>query len=404
MKKIEEWKKTFIKIYIGQSCSLITSSIVQYAIIWYLTYKTSSAMWLSIASLAGFLPQGILGLFIGSYIDKRNRKKIMIVSDIFISFVTLIMVIYAIFGELPILLILICLSLRSIGTAFHSPALQATLPLVVPQEDMLKYSGLSQSMQSISLIVSPAIAALLYDKIDMYLILFLDVIGVMIATFTLFISKIPSPKNANIDEVNIIKETIEGFKIIKQNKVVKNIFIISGFFILLYMPINSLFPLITTSHFKKSSFALGLIEISFAVGMLIGGLILGKERLFKNKKRNIIASMLIIAIAILITGLLPNDMFNIFIITSFFMGFSSPMLNASVNTIFAEQVKPDFLGRIYSNYMSLMVITMPIGLLLSGIFADKIGISIWFTITAILLLIVVFGIGINKNQFNKLND
>ena len=170
------------------------------------------------------------------------------------------------------------------------------------------------------------------------------------------------------------------------------------------MPINSLFPLITTSHFKRSSFALGLIEISFAIGMLIGGLILGKERLFNNKKRNIVVSMLMIAIAILITGLLPKNMFNVFIVTSFFMGFSSPMLNASVNTIFAEQVKPDFLGRIYSNYMSLMVITMPIGLLLSGIFADKIGISIWFTITAILLLIVVFGIVINKNQFNKQND
>ena len=404
MKKIEEWKKTFIKIYIGQSFSLITSSIVQYAIIWYLSYKTSSAMWLSIASLAGFLPQGILGLFIGSYIDKRNRKKIMIASDIFISFVTLVMVIYAIFEELPILLILTCLSLRSIGTAFHSPALQATLPLVVPQENMLKYSGLAQSLQSISLIVSPAIAALLYDKIDMYLILFLDVIGVMIAVITLIISKIPSPKNIDTKEVNIIKETIEGFKIIKQNKVVRTIFIISGFFILLYMPINSLFPLITTSHFKKSSFALGLIEISFAVGMLLGGLILGKEKLFKNKKRNITVSMLMIAITILITGLLPNNMFNIFIITSFFMGFSSPTLNASVSTIFAEQVKPEFLGRIYSNYMSLMVIAMPIGLLLSGLFADKIGISIWFIITGVMLLIEVFGIIVTKIKFNKQND
>ena len=63
--------------------------------------------------------------------------------------------------NLPIWVILICLALRSIGSAFHNPSLQASIPLIVPQEKLLKYSGYSQAIQSMSLILSPAIAALL---------------------------------------------------------------------------------------------------------------------------------------------------------------------------------------------------------------------------------------------------
>lgn len=107
MKNKEKWNVTFWKIYSGQAVSIITSSIVQFAIIWYITYKTGSAFWLSMASLCGFLPQGILGLFIGSYIDKRNRKKIMIISDGLIAAVSLIMCIISFITNLPIWVILI---------------------------------------------------------------------------------------------------------------------------------------------------------------------------------------------------------------------------------------------------------------------------------------------------------
>ena len=211
MKNKEKWNVTFWKIYSGQAVSIITSSIVQFAIIWYITYKTGSAFWLSMASLCGFLPQGILGLFIGSYIDKRNRKKIMIISDGLIAAVSLIMCIISFITNLPIWVILICLALRSIGSAFHNPSLQASIPLIVPQEKLLKYSGYSQAIQSISLILSPAIAALLYDKFSLGSIILLDVIGAVFAIFTLAISVIPKQKTETTEKVDFIKDSKLGF-------------------------------------------------------------------------------------------------------------------------------------------------------------------------------------------------
>ena len=128
MEKYNNWKRKFYAIWAGQAVSLITSAILQMAIIFYLTEKTGSAMVLSMASLVGFLPCAILGPAIGVLVDRHDRKKIMII--------------------------------RSIGTALHTPALNAVTPLLVPEEQLTKCAGYSQSLQSISYIVSPAVAAL----------------------------------------------------------------------------------------------------------------------------------------------------------------------------------------------------------------------------------------------------
>ncbi len=390
MENKEKWNVTFWKIYSGQAVSIITSSIVQFAIIWYITYKTGSAFWLSMASLCGFLPQGILGLFIGSYIDKRNRKKIMIVSDGLIAAVSLIMCIIAFITDLPMWVILICLALRSIGSAFHNPSLQATIPLIVPQEKLLKYSGYSQAIQSISLILSPAIAALLYDKFSLGSIILLDVIGAVFAVFTLVISVIPKQKTETTEKVDFVKDSKLGFKAIINNKLVSFVFLISAIFMLLYMPINALFPLMTTSHFNGSTMDVGIVEILFAIGMLIGSLLLSSSKMFQNKKTNIFISLFLMGLAITISGLLPNNMFYIFAILCTVMGFTGPIVNGTISTIFSEQIDPEILGRVFSNYLSLSVIVMPIGLFLSGIFADIIGINIWFLITGLLLMMLAF--------------
>ena len=93
------WKRTFFTIQSGQAISLITSSALQMALIFYLTEKTNSSMTLALATLVGFLPQGVLGLFIGGWIDRHSRKRIMIGADLFIAAVSaLLAVISAFFG------------------------------------------------------------------------------------------------------------------------------------------------------------------------------------------------------------------------------------------------------------------------------------------------------------------
>jgi macrolide transport system ATP-binding/permease protein len=163
MEKYNNWKLKFYTIWAGQAVSLITSAILQMAIIFYLTEKTGSAMVLSMASLVGFLPYAVFGPAIGVLVDRHDRKKIMIGADLIIAAAGAVLAIVALYMELPIWMVMVVLFIRSIGTAFHTPALNAVTPLLVPEEQLTKCAGYSQSLQSISYIVSPAVAALLYS-------------------------------------------------------------------------------------------------------------------------------------------------------------------------------------------------------------------------------------------------
>ena len=141
-------------MWTGQAISIFTSSVIQMAIVWYLTDVTGSAAILTLATLLGFLPQAVLGPFIGVLIDRYNRKKIMVVSDLFIAGSLMILVIAGFFGELPIWLIMIVLFARAIGSTFHSPSLQAVTPLIVPKDSLTKCAGYSHTFQSVSMLLA----------------------------------------------------------------------------------------------------------------------------------------------------------------------------------------------------------------------------------------------------------
>src|SRR5699024_4676178 len=111
-------------------------------------------MILSMASLVGFLPYAVFGPAIGVLVDRYDRKKIMIGADIMIAAAGIVLSIIALYKELPVWMVMAVLFIRSIGTAFHSPALNAITPLLAPQDQLTKCAGYSQLLQSISYILS----------------------------------------------------------------------------------------------------------------------------------------------------------------------------------------------------------------------------------------------------------
>ena|GEM_PF-23838 len=191
---MRNWKQTFYIIWAGQFFSTLTSSIVSYAIIFWLSIRTKSAEVLAYSTLASMLPHLILGLFTGVFIDRWNRKKVMILSDLYIAAITVIMAFLFYFGNIHLWILFTLLAFRSIGSAFHEPAMEASVPLLAPKDKLMKVAGINNMIYSISTIASPAIAALFINLIDMTWVLMLDVIGALIACTSLYFVHIPNPK------------------------------------------------------------------------------------------------------------------------------------------------------------------------------------------------------------------
>ncbi|WMC91416.1 macrolide efflux MFS transporter Mef(A) [Kineothrix sp. MB12-C1] len=387
MEKYNNWKLKFFTIWTGQAVSLITSAILQMAIIFYLTEKTGSAMVLSMASLVGFLPYAVLGPAIGVLVDRYDRKKIMIGADLIIAAAGAVLAIIALYMELPIWMVMVVLFIRSIGTAFHSPALNAVTPLLVPEDQLTKCAGYSQSLQSISYILSPAVAALLYSVWELNAIIAVDVIGAVIASITVMFVNIPKLKaDRKSLQPNFIKELKEGIVVLRQNKGLFALLLLGTLYTFVYMPINALYPLISMEHFNGTPVHISITEIAFASGMLAGGLILGKLGSYEKRVMLIAGSFFMMGASLTVSGLLPPNGFVMFVVCCTIMGLSVPFYSGVQTAFFQEKIKPEYLGRVFSLTGSVMSLAMPLGLILSGAFADTIGVNHWFLISGILII------------------
>lgn len=387
MEKYNNWKLKFFTIWTGQAVSLITSAILQMAIIFYLTEKTGSAMVLSMASLVGFLPYAVFGPAIGVLVDRYDRKKIMIGADLIIAAAGAVLAIIALYMELPVWMVMVVLFIRSIGTAFHSPALNAVTPLLVPEDQLTKCAGYSQSLQSISYILSPAVAALLYSVWELNAIIAIDVLGAVIASLTVAFVNIPKLKvDQQSLQSNFIKEMKEGIVVLRQNKGLFALLLLGTLYTFVYMPINELYPLISMEYFNGTPMHISITEIAFASGMLAGGLILGRLGSYEKRVLLITGSFFMMGASLAVSGLLPSNGFVMFVVCCAIMGLSVPFYSGVQTALFQEKIKPEYLGRVFSLTGSIMSLAMPLGLILSGFFADRIGVNHWFLISGILII------------------
>lgn len=384
----KNWKKTFYTIWVGQAFSQLSSSILQFAIVWYLTDKTKSGLVLALAMLVGYLPQGLLGPFIGVYIDRWNRKLIMIVSDLVIAGVSLFLAIAALGNNPNVGLILFVMLLRAIGTAFHTPTLQAVTPQLVPKEELTKCAGYTQSLQSVSQILSPALAGIMYSAWNLSAIILLDVLGAVIATAFLAVCKIPKHEGlGNTEKVHVVREAMDGWRIICTQKGIKYLVLVTSLYTIAMMPVSALFPLMSMGRFGGTSTHASIVEIVFSLGFFVGAMILGKWGGTKNKVYTIILSYFIMAFCLFGSGLLPENGYLVFCFFAWLMGVSGPFYWGMYTPLLQSKFEERYMGRVISITSSLRLITGPLALVISGVFADYFGEENWFLVAGMIVTV-----------------
>lgn len=386
------WKRKFTILWTGQFISLISSSAVNFAIIIWLSLKTGSAEVLAFSAIAALLPQALIGPFAGVYIDRWNRKSTMIFADGFVAVCTLCMSLSFYFGYESLLLIYVMLGLRSVGSAFHMPAMQASIPLLAPQSELLRIAGINQIIQSVSGIAGPALGAFAIGMLSIGNVLLLDILGALFAIISLFFIHIPNPKPEEKASgfSHIWNDMRTAFREISFNKGLSFLFLYSIIGLFCIMPVAVLFPLLTINHFKGDKFEISVIEIIWGVGMLIGGGLLGIWKTKINKVIIINLMHIVIGLTFAWSGWLSYNHFTFFVVLTAIGGISASLYNASFTTIIQEEIKSNMLGRVFSLYYSFSVLPSIIGLLFTGIIADFIGINRTFIILG--LLIIVTGI------------
>ena len=188
------WKAPFFTIWTGQALSLVGSSVAQFALIWWLTTLTGSATVLATASLAALVPGIVLGPIAGAYVDRWNRRIVMIAADSLVALASLVLAGLFWMGSMEIWHVYLAMTLRSIGSSFHWPAMQASTSLMVPKEQLGRVAGINQTMNGVLNIVGPPIGALLMGLLPLEGIMMVDVGTAAFAIAPLLFVTVPQPR------------------------------------------------------------------------------------------------------------------------------------------------------------------------------------------------------------------
>ena len=386
---MNNWKKVFAIIWTGQFFSILTSSIVNFAIILWLSFETKSAEVLAFAAIAAMLPQSVLGLFAGIYIDRWKRKRVMIMADSFIAFCTLILAVLFYLDVAKIGHIYILPALRSVGSAFHMPAMQASVPLLAPKSELIRIAGINQIIQSACNIAGPALAALFISFMEMTNILLLDVIGAALACTSLLFVKIPDPDNTErTQKVHLLKEAKEALTEVRTQSGLSWLFVLSIIATFFIMPVSVLFPLMTLDHYSGNAFQISLVEAAWGIGALLGGAFLGMKKFKLNEISLINWMYILLGLTFGLSGILPVSGYPLFVGLTAIGGISGSLYMASFTTVVQTRINPVVMGRVFSFYMSVSLLPSMIGLLSTGFLADNIGIGNTFIIGGALVGII----------------
>lgn len=392
-----KWRGRFLTIAIGQAVSLIGSSAVQFALIWWLAEQTASPMIMGIAGLAAYLPMAFLSPFAGVAADKYSRKIICITADLSMGAAALAaaLLLYAI--TFPIWAVLVILFIRGIGGTFHQPAIQSIIPQLVPAEELVRVNGWMQLMTAGSFILGPVIGAALYAALPMSLVLLTDVIGAIFACAALAVVKIPPLERHENHETGFLSRFKEGIRVYREDKRLLKLIIAEVLCMLFYAPLSTFYPLMTSDYFNLSAMYGSIVEVTFAAGMMIAALLFGSVLKIKNKIRTSYLGLWGIGVTTAVCGLMPATFpgWIVFAITCAGMGAFGNVHGIPLTAYIQETVAPDKMGRAFSLIGQITAFAMPIGLLVSSPIAEKVGVHIWFLISGIgILLELTFVVGI----------
>lgn len=391
----KNWAVRFFTIFTGQAFSLFGSSLVQFALIWYLTQKTGSATVLATASLFAMLPQILLGPIAGTIVDRGNRRLIMILSDSLIAISSLVLAYLFWAGKVEVWHIYVISLIRSTGGAFHYPAMAASTTLMVPKEQLARVAGANQTLHGLVSIVAPPIGALLISVMPTQNVLMIDVATAVLGVTPLLFFSVPQPprteQHESTPKASFLQDLGAGFKYMASWPGLLMLGLMATLLNFLMAPTSALTPLLVTKYFGKGALELGSLDSFFGAGMIVGGITLSIWGGFKKKIVTSLTGIILFSFAILAIAAAPANSFWIMVVSMFVFGFMMPMANGPIHALFQSLVEPNMQGRVLSLTSSVAQAMMPISLLVAGPVTDATSYQTWFWVAGILNLVIGVG-------------
>lgn len=362
---------TFLIIWLGQVVSLVGSGLTSFALGVWAFEQTGSATQFALIGLCAVLPRVVLSPLAGAVVDRWDRRRVMIVSDVAAGLSTLVVALLLLAARLEIWHIYLLTGVNAAFGTVQWPAFAATTSLLVSKENLGRANGLVQFGRAASEILAPALAGVLVGIIRLAGVILIDVATFVFAVTTLLLVRFPRPKVLVFDtpeETSLWKDLSFGWRYISARPGLRDLL---AFFAAVNFLWGMVGALITPMILGwASSDTLGAIISVAGVGMLAGSLIMSAWGGPQPRINGVLCFEMLSGLCFVLIGLRPS--FWVVAAGAFGAHVTIAIVYGSNQAIWQSKVEAQVQGRVFATQQMVARSTAPLAYLLAGPLADRV--------------------------------
>lgn len=350
---------------------MIGTWMTQVAMIWLVYHLTNSALLLGIVGFSSQIPSFVIGPFGGIFVDRWNRHRILVTTQILAMIQSLALAVLALTGIIQIWHIILLSIFQGFINAFDAPARQAfVMEMIEKKEDLGNAIALNSSMFNGARLVGPAIAGLVIASVGAGMCFLIDGVSYIAVIASLLAMKI-KPRQITVQTTNVWQRLKEGFIYAFSFPPIRAILLLLALFSFMGMPYMVLIPIFATKILDGDAETLGFLMTASGLGALMGGIYLSSRQSVVGLGKVIAFSPAVLGVGLIIFS--QSRLLWLSLLMMLIVGCASILQIASSNTILQTIVEEDKRGRLMSLYTMSFLGILPFGNLAAGALASRIG-------------------------------
>lgn len=363
------WNKNFILLLQGQIVSVFGDNIYDMALRFWILVHTGSTTLMGILMAATIIPSIFISPLAGTFIDRHDRRKILIAADILRGVSIFPIGLLALYGRLQVWMILISGIIMGLCGSFFSPSIDSSIPDIIPKSKIIKGTSIFSLASTGNEIVGNAFGGFLVQMLGAPILFMLNGLSFLFsATCTGFV-KIPLIPE-EVKSISFFNDLKLGMNFVKKSKGLKYLLITMCFFnFCASMSITLTMPWFRANNSLGISFY-GIAMAINTFGMFLGFTCLSIVEINREKRFfALIASGIILSITMIIYSLT----LNVFLISAMFFvdGFCIAVLSSIIQSSIQQFVPSNIRSKVFAFKNTLSSALMPLGMILAGILGEK---------------------------------
>jgi MFS family permease len=366
----------------GQSVSLIGTWMTRIATSWLVYRLTNSAWLLGVVGFVGQLPSFLLAPVAGVLVDRWNRRRLLLATQVLAMAQSLAMAVLTLTGVVRIWHVIALSAFQGVINAFDMPARQAfVIEMVDKPDDLSNAIALNSSMVNGARLLGPSIAGVIIAAVGEGWCFMLDGFSYLAVIASLLLMTLPRAVVERIEEQNLFRQFRDGWNYVVRFRPIRNMLLLLALVSLIGMPYTILMPVFATEILGGGPYTLGWLMAASGVGALIGALFLAARKSVLGLGKFIPAMAGAFGAGLIAFSFSRSLWFSLLLMVVTGLGFMAQM--AISNTLLQTIVDEDKRGRVMSFFTAATMGTTPFGSLLAGAMAARIGAPLTLLISGI---------------------